>query len=55
MRFFLGNIDTNPNNMIISITITGYTEHEIFMSVCEAEELFQMGLLVDYLKEKFNE
>jgi hypothetical protein len=52
--FYWGNIDIDPNNIVISITISGYEEYETFMTVCKAEELFQTGQLTNYLKNKFD-
>lgn len=52
--FYWGKSDSSPENMVISITISGYTEYETFMPVCKAEELFQKGQLTNYLKNKFN-
>jgi hypothetical protein len=52
--FYWGTNDSSPENMLISITIADYTEYETFMPVCKAEELFQKGQLINYLKNKFN-
>jgi hypothetical protein len=52
--FYWGTNDASPENMLISITFAGYTEYETFMPVCKAEELFQKGQLINYLKNKFD-
>ncbi len=52
---YWGNEDSAPEDMLISLTIAGYIEFETFMLVCKAEELFQKGLLVEYLKDKFSQ
>ena len=47
--FYWGNGLNESQDMLISVSIPGHYEYELFMLVCKAEELFQTGKLHDYV------